>query len=323
MMPPYWSTGFDLLCGGVGFFGHSELHVFLLVLLAATPQVGTLVVDAASGDTCLREDAVRAEVRARLGREALVEEASRQFVVRSSAPSSATLVIRQEGGPDAERTFTSSDCRELLESVALAIAVALDPAVFLVVPKRPAPPKPVVSAPEVPAPPSSPSLHVGGGVLAGLALGLAPAPTATAGVFGSLHGGAFGVRLEGRFELPREVVTESQQVSAFSAIGTVSPGWHGRFLRVGLPISVGALFFTSTQGQETFRGSRVVVLVGPEVAARWSLSAWLGLEAFVRAQFVPTRVSVLSGPQTLWVTWPVSVLVGVGLVLGTSDATRE
>jgi hypothetical protein len=164
------------------------------------------------------------------------------------------------------------------------------------------------------------SVTFGGGALSGLSLGLAPGPTVTVGAVASLTWRSFELRADGRFDLAREVSTVDNSVSAFSAIGSIAPGWHHRFLRAGVPNSVGALFFTSTHGQESLRGTRVVVLVGPEVAARWSPIRWLSVEPFVRAQLVPTRIS---GVQTLWVTWPVSVLVGLQLLFGAGEAARE
>lgn len=284
--------------------------------------MGTLLLEGGDGGACVTDTAVAAEVRARLGRQGLVPDSNVRFVVTESgsSPFVVTLTIRQPELPDSVRTFTSTDCGEVVESVALAIAVSLDPAVLLVVPKRPPPVKQVEAPEPTPPPPPLPPLIVGGGLLGGLALGLSPGPTATLGAFASLRRQPFDVRLEGRLELPREVTAGSNTVSAFSAIGTFSAGWNVSFVRVSLPLSVGGLFLSSPQGDETFRGTRVVVLAGPEVAARWSPLPWLSLEGFVRAQFVPTRVSVLSGVQTLWVTWPVSVLVGVVVHFSANDA---
>lgn len=305
----------------VSSFRHG-VSLLALLLLTAAPDVGTLVVEPGNG-SCLSASALREELRARLGREGLVENAPRTFIVRETAqtPHTASLSIRQDGGPDSVRSFTSTDCREVLESVALAIAVSLDPAVLLVLPKRA--PEKKKEPPTSPVPPPVDPVLLGVGLLGGLSLGLAPGPTATVGVVASLRWRSLELRADGRFELPREVTAVDNTVSAFSVIGSLAPGWQHRFFRIGLPISVGALFFTSTQGQESFRGSRVVVLVGPEVAVKWSPVAWLTVEPFVRAQFVPTRVSVLSGVQTLWVTWPVSVLVGLQLGVGASEAARE
>lgn len=298
---------------------------------AALAQTSTLVVDAPPG-SCVSEPALRDEVKARLGREP-PDSAGRFFIVVTARP--ARTVVELTTVKDSERstrTFSSADCREALESVALAIAVVVDPAVLLApmpAPARPptpapAPPPPQPVSPVVPPTPTPPvPLHVGGGVLGGFAAGLSATPTASFGAAVALRRAALRLGLEGRAELPSSTQTGAQLISSFAVLGSLIPSWQSAHVRVGLPVSVGALFLTSEQGLAALRVTRPLVLVGPEVAARFAPLPWLGLEVFARVQLVATRVSVLSGPETVWVTWPVSLFVGLAGNVGTDESSRE
>lgn len=290
----------------------------LLTASQASADAGhrVLQVEAPPG-SCVTEQSVRDEVTVRLGRALPIDGGPFLLSVSEGSPTTITLAA---GSPPSVRSFTSVDCREALESTALAIAIAVDPAVLL------GPPPASVIAPQpaarvdAPAPVQEPvpRLHVGGAVFGGVSNGASVAVAPTFGLAVSLRRANLKLGLEGRLELA-QVLTPTQLLSSVGALGSVIPGFQLRHVRVGLPISAGALFLTSEQRTVSLRVTRPLVLVGAEVVGRLTPLRWLSLEAFARVQFVATRISVLSGPETVWVTWPVALTVGVSGSIGTSE----
>lgn len=289
------------------------------MLTAAPADAGQrqLVVEAPPG-SCVTEQALRDEVTVRLGRALPAEHGPFVISVSDGPPTTITLTA---GSPPSVRTFTSVDCREALESTALAMAIAVDPAVLLGPPPPSAPvsqPSPAPRIEAVPVREPTPRVHVGGGLLGGLSSGTSVAVAPTFGLSVSLRRANLKLGLEGRLELA-QLLTPAQLLSSVGALGSVIPGFQLRHLRVGLPLSVGALFLTSEQRTAALRVTQPLVLVGAEVAGRLAPLRWLSLEAFARVQFVATRISVLSGPDTVWVTWPVALTVGVSGSIGTGE----
>lgn len=99
----------------------------------AQPTARLSLVRAEGAESCADDRAIIAEVRARLGRDAVVAQSDRAievYVSRERARWSATLVLRE--GVDrapARRELTSSDptCAALDAAIALAVALVIDP----------------------------------------------------------------------------------------------------------------------------------------------------------------------------------------------------
>lgn len=90
------------------------------------------MVRAEGAELCHDDRAIGDEVRARLGREAIDPRATRSielWITREPRRWRAVLTLRAPGSPAARREFTSdqSTCDELDASVALAVALVIDP----------------------------------------------------------------------------------------------------------------------------------------------------------------------------------------------------
>jgi hypothetical protein len=258
-------------------------------------------------ETCGSTAILRDEVRTRVGREPELD-APRFEVIITRTGERLEAKLTTDG--TAQRTFSSSDCRELLESVALAISITLDPALLLgptpapaPAPARPAAPPVVVVSP-TPGPPVVLSVAL----LGAAALGVAGPITPGGGLALGFSRGALFVGAEGRLDAPVAL----GDITAFATLGTISAGWQHRWVRLTVPVSLGALQVTGT-GSPPTRDSRLLVLAGLEASFRWELATWFSLEPFVRAQLVATRITVLDGQRTAWVTWPVSLTAGLAV----------
>lgn len=159
--------------------------------------------------------------------------------------------------------------------------------------------------------------------MAGAAGGLSARITPTLGAVLGVRWSPWTFRIEGRVELPTTVELPLNRVRSFALLATLTAGWQGRWLRAGVALTAGALSIDGDQGAFTTRRSQPVALVGPELAIRLVAASWLSFELTVRLQAALTRVTVLSGTETAWATWPVGVVVGVGALAGTDEAERE
>lgn len=123
-------------------------------------HVRLAVVHTVGAESCLRDVDLRADVTARLGRDAFDAEALRSIeVVLARDPSAFTARIFTREDPasaPATRVLTSdpNDCARLRASVSLAVALAIDPDAPLT-PPPPSPPP--ASAPPASSPPPSSS----------------------------------------------------------------------------------------------------------------------------------------------------------------------
>lgn len=258
--------------------------------------------------------AVRDEVRTRLGRDPDAMPGATRFevdVTRRGTLFEARMTTIAASGTSS-RTFTSPDCRELIESVGLAISITLDPSILL----EPAPEPPALRAPAPPAPtpaarpaPAPSLVELSIGPLAAASAGVSGPVTFCGGLSIGVLNGPWWLGLEGRIEVP---VMWRSQVSSFATLGTISPGWRHKWFRLSVPISGGAMLVTGA-GQTPKRDSRLVVLAGVETAFSWSPLPQVSVEPFVRAQVSATRITVLAGTETVWVTWPLAMLAGVAL----------
>lgn len=100
---------------------------------SAPPTARLSLVRAVGAESCADDRAIIAEVRARLGRDAVVVSADRSievFVDRDRGRWRASLVLREAPDrPPARRELTSADptCAELDAAIALAVALVIDP----------------------------------------------------------------------------------------------------------------------------------------------------------------------------------------------------
>jgi hypothetical protein len=270
------------------------LFALSLVLAAPLPTVLSFSGDGACGD----ERALRDAITVRLGRDPFHDGTPgprfAASITRQGAAFSSSLSV--DGG--APRRRTSSDCRELLQSLALAVALVLESA-------PPAPQPPPEPPPPVEPPPAvvvsvSPGAFASGGV--------SPHVTAGASVAVGVRVSRFVADAEARVDVPAAATLGGVTFRSFPVVVTVSPGLAVGLLRLSAPFSFGGLFVSgATAGSSAvaFGGVQASVVVG--LGGRWFL------EPFVRAQASFVRVTVLSGTVPVWATWPIAGLAGVAV----------
>ncbi len=269
--------------------------VLTLLLTASAPTTLSFSSDGTCGD----ERGIREAITVRLGRDAFRDGTpGPSFVAtitRQGASWSSTLSV--DGG--AARKRTSSDCRELSQSLALAIALVLEPAVMA---PKPAPvPEPVVE----PEPP--PVIFNAAGSVFGSA-GVSPHLTAGAAFALGLRASRFVVEVEARFDVPAATSLAGVTFRSFPLVITVAPGFAAGPFRMAVPLSVGGLFVTGSSA-----GTSALFLAGLQVSGVIAIGNHWFVEPFLRVQGSFIRVTVLSGPTPVWTTWPVVGLAGVSM----------
>lgn len=273
------------------------LSATVISLLLAAPGPTTL--SFSSDGSCGDERGIRDAITVRLGRDA--------FRDGTPGPSFTATITRQgsswvstlsvDGGGVRKRT--SSDCRELSQSLALAIALVLEPAVMA--PKPVPPPEPVVE-PE-PAPVLfnvSPSVFASAGV--------SPHLTAGAAIALGLRANRFVLDVEARFDVPAATSLAGVTFRSFPLVLSVSPGFAAGPLRLAVPLSLGGLFVTGSSS-----GTSALFFAGLQVSGVIAVGNQWFVEPFLRVQGSFIRVTVLSGTTPVWTTWPVVGLAGVSM----------
>lgn len=293
--------------------------------------------------SCPDQAWLEGNVAARLGASPFVPRAPLLVTTRLDCDAHgcrATLEVRHldvPGDRPRRRTLAAADCREAAESLALSLALVIDPQ-HLARPRPddvgPTPPAPV-SAPPPPAPaplppaptplpppprpPASaptPPVPVFFALEAGAlgSLGLSPGPSAGARLAVGFRRGWFGLSLEGRADLPRALAVDGGSVDSAVLLGTLLPCFrHGGF-GVCLTASLGALQVTGQLGQGN-RASSLLALVGARASWEYRFLPWLGVIVHAGVAGVVTRVTVLANQQPAWVTSYLTPDVGAGVLL--------
>jgi hypothetical protein len=195
-----------------------------------------LVYDRGAGaERCLNDEALRAEVTARLGANVFEEPAERILTVRlgRGRPGSLTAVITLttsagEALGKRELSAHGEDCAELAAALALELSIAIDPLGRA----RAKPPQPPPPSPPAPAPPAAPPPPVPTDVVLGagaaLVAGLSPGAAAAFRVSAELRRPAFAIGIEGLASLPSQVSAGGGQVSASVLAAALVPcaRWH-------------------------------------------------------------------------------------------------
>ncbi len=265
-----------------------------VTLLVATPTPAVL---SFSGDgSCGDERAIRDAITVRLGRDPFRDGApGPRFDASITRHGSAWVSTLSVDGAAARRR-TSSDCRELTQSLALAIALVLELAV------PPAPP----AAPAAPEPPPPVSWSVTAGGFA--SAGLSPHVTAGATLGLGLRASRFVLDVEGRVDVPAAIVLNGISFRSLPVVLTVAPGLAIGPVRLSAPFSFGGLFVRGSS-----EGSSVLALGGVQVSGAIRLATNWFLEPFVRVQAAFIRVTVLSGTAAVWTSWPLAGVAGLAV----------
>lgn len=311
-----------------------------LVLSTEPPQVS---LHHSPGAGCAGQSWLEGNVTARLGFSPFVAES--QFAVSTYAECTASacqarLEVFAPGKPPRRRTLTgpANECNELMESLALALALAIDPQLLSRPPAAPdtpppAPPTdprldagqpPSTSAAQPPLPVEAPApkasqVHFQGGVAGHASAGLSPYPTGGATIGIGFRIAWFGLLAEGRFDAPQSVrIQRSGQatglVSSSALLGSLIPCGHFKGFGMCLLATAGALQVTGDL-QDGLRQSSPLLLLGGRLLYEWMFWPWLGLHAHVSLLGVVTRTTVLADDAPVWITSQLAGELALGVVV--------
>ncbi|MBX7113461.1 MAG: hypothetical protein K1X64_03930 [Myxococcaceae bacterium] len=297
-------------------------QVLLLIATTATASAvpTTVTITHIRGEgtlSCPDEAALKGNVVSRLGYDPFVPAAPVRALTRFTRAGqrfSASLELVREGEAPRTRTLDSesTDCRDVAESLALALTLAIDPQ-FLVrekpraVPPAP-PPLPVPAVPHASAPVE---LAVYGGGL--VSVGLSPSPTVGGNVGLGFRYRALALYGEGRFDAPASIELAAGVVHTSLLLGTVLPCLQWKHIGACMSLSVGAL---QVDGRLAFgrRDTSPVVKAGVRLQYEWMLFRHVGLLIHGEVSGVPTRVTVFADDVAIWSTSPVAGNVGLGII---------
>ncbi len=269
---------------------------------------------------CPDENWLKRNVVARLGYPVFVDSATLVATTRfdcTQTGCSADVELSHEGAPPRKRTLTSAstECRELAESLALTLALAIDPASVSRVEVQPAPlpqmqervPAPPVSVPE--KVPTFFQMQLG----AVGSAGLSPLPTVGGRLGIGLRHSWFGLLVEARTDLSQSVPTEGGTVSTTMLLANVLPCGHLRNFGFCLAAGFGALRVVGNLPVSR-RESGPLVLGGARISWEYRFLPWLGAIVHAGVQGIFTRITVIANDVPIWVTAQLTADAGLGVV---------
>jgi hypothetical protein len=278
---------------------------------------------------CPDEAALRRLIAARVGHDPFVDDGEALVTVRLKAGPPVlgeVLLESPRGAAPRRKSLSGTDCASLLNSVAITVALTVDPLL------RPAPapslPPPVVDAAEAPvqapapgpyekqapaAPPStmSASLSVG----ASVNLGLAPLAQPTLRLEGRLHGSLWSVGLEGRFAWPVTGALTEGSLTTSAVLAAVVPCLTWKWLSGCADVSAGALRLEGLELSAARAATVFHASVGLRAVVAVPLGERLRLGVMAEGQVPLTRASALVGTTRVWTVSPVGGGLGLWLTL--------
>ncbi len=335
-----------LAVGAMAFTGAAEAEGHRTASLHYVRAVGA--------ERCMEQERLEAEIAGRLGYAPFAADAVTRIDVRvETMPKGLRAVIRFEvaGAPaPRERVLESpgTDCVELGASLALTLALAIDPvaATSTPVPSTPVPSTPVPNAPvpnaPVPSAPTSPpplaspppasvvrdvppprSASWSLAFLAGAAVGTGtlPAPTFGPSLAVEVAFARFTFGLEGRFDGPRTAEEEGSPRSVRAYAGRLTPMACLR-LRPLLFCAVPTFGLVHGEGRGVDFPSSATTLwaaVGARVGGDFFLTQRIWLRPSVEGQVVMTPTELRLNDREIWSSPPVALSFGlaVGIATGT------
>lgn len=299
------------------------------MLLLGRPSLAavSLVYAPAPELACPDEATLRRLVAARLGNDPFVDEGDALVTVRLKAgpPVFAEVLLESpRGAAPRRKALSGADCTSLLNSVAITVALTVDPllrksepppvsAPPLVVESPPTPtPAPPVTPPapeKKPEPPVRGSLSAGASLNLGLSLVVQP----TLRLEGRLHFSIWSLGLEGRFGWPVSgALADGGALTTSAVLGAVVPCLTWRWLSGCVDLSLGAL---RLEGQ-ALAAARQATVFHASVGLRALFAVPLGdsfsLGVLAEGQVPLTRASALVGTTRVWTVAPIGG--GLGLL---------
>ncbi len=302
-------------------------------------------VRAPGAERCLEQERLEAEISGRLGYAPFTDGAATRIDVRVEASGKGlrAFIRFDVAGSSAprERVLDSpgTDCVELGASLALTIALAIDPvaatgaaptpsAAATVPPAAPsvpraAPTAPPQAAPVVTsvAPPAPPPPSWALGFLAGATVGTGtlPAPTFGPSVAVEVALARFAFGVEGRFDFPRTAEEDGSPRSVRAYAGRVSPLACLR-MRPLLLCAVPTFGVVHGDGQGVeFPASATTVWVaaGLRVGGDFFLTQRIWLRPTLEGQAVMTPTELRLNDREIWSSPPIAVSLGLALGIAT------
>jgi hypothetical protein len=297
-------------------------------------------------ERCLEQERLEAEIAGRLGYAPFTDGAATRIDVRVEASGKGLrALIRFVAGstPPRERVLDSpgTDCVELGASLALTIALAIDPVAATgaappptapaaatappVEPSAPramptAPPKPAPEVPPVAAPaPPPPSWSLGFLAGATVGTGTLPAPTFGPSVAAEVALLRFAFGVEGRFDFPRTAEEDGSSRSVRAYAVRVSPLACLR-IRPLLLCAVPSFGAVHGEGQGVeFPGSATTawVAAGLRVGGDFFLTQRIWLRPTLEGQAVMTPTELRLNDREIWSSPPIAVSLGLALGIAT------
>jgi hypothetical protein len=256
--------------------------------------------------SCPSAGEVQQRVATRLGQAPFDDAANRRVRVtihRSPQGFAAQIELEEPGAPPARRLLSSRSCRELADSVALVVALTLDP---LAAPQPPKLPPPPIEAPPPPPPPvvlpAAPPSAWSGELWIGPSAALGSTPAAA---FGARLGGALLFRQAWALGLEAGAAAAPRASTDFGAYTPLVA--DGRLLACGrwgvasACLEGGVGTFMARGGQVTGGASTVpTAFVGARAGATWRLGAGLAVRTELEAVAPLLRAAVESGSNVVW-----------------------
>ncbi|MGH7434421.1 MAG: hypothetical protein ACRENE_01970 [Polyangiaceae bacterium] len=299
----------------------------------ATPTARLVYSRAVGAESCPDEASLRKAVAARIGYDPFFAWAPKTIVASMAPDPSGGFVARvglvdDRGTEHGTRDLrTPGPCDDLLDTSALAIAIAIDPQSLA---PRPAsdPPAPapatkptpapleIVARPaaaeaRVPAAPSPSRWAVEASAGAAATAGIAPAPAAGFGLGVAVASPRLSLGLEGRIDAPVSIpATGRGSVSSWSALGALVPCARAGPLLACALAQVGVLQ-ASSQGVEIEHGSTLLWL-----AAGLRLGVEVPIEKATRLRIHSDFLADLDPPVLRLSGWPAWTAPPLAATLG-------
>jgi hypothetical protein len=273
---------------------------------------------------CPDEPALRQLVAARLGVDPFLPEAPSIVTVKvlSGELLQAEVALESPGAPIRRKTLTGKDCTELVQSVAVTVALVVDPVLkraepepVVVEEKKPEPAPPPVPVKE-PPPPADEPLHwvlsVGGSANVGQAISVQPNLRLETRL---RLGPIFSIGLEGRIAFPVTGSLTQGALTTSAMLGAVVPCLHWKWLAGCADFTAGSLRLEGQALASARAASVFHAMVGLRAVLSVPLSSHFAVGAMIEGQVPLTRATALVGTERVWTVPPVGGGLGLWVSL--------
>lgn len=270
---------------------------------------------------CPDEAALRQLVAARLGSDPFVTDGISKVSVSiiTGIPLQADVVLESPDTPVRRRNLTAADCNELIHSVAVTVALAVDP--LLKKPTRVPVAAPAVEAPPpapiAPAPATSATLPLRWSISAGASADVGTSATAqpTLRLEARARGDLFSLGLEGRFAMPVTTPLQQGALTTSAALGTLIPCLHYKWLAGCAQVSLGGLRIAGSGLASANQATVFHATAGLRAVFSVPLGSHFALGAMAEGQVPLTRASAVVGTEPVWTVPPIGGGLGAWVSL--------